>query len=58
MCRREKRALSIWEHCLTQKPSKSDGRRQGGKVDEDDGREDLRVQSVSVVTEVVTVSAL
>ena len=43
---------------LTQKPSKSDGRGQGGEVDKDDGSEDLRVQSVCVVADVVTGTAL
>lgn len=46
------------ERCLTQKASKSDGRGQGSEVDEDDGSEDLRVQSVCVVADVVTVTAL
>lgn len=46
------------EPSFTQKPSKSDGWRQGCEVDEDDCSEDLRVQSVRVVAEEVTVTAL
>lgn len=43
---------------FTQKPSKSDGRGKGSEVDEDDGSEDLRVQSVCVVADVVAVTTL
>lgn len=43
---------------FTQKPSKSDGWGQGSEVDEDDGSENLRVQSICVVAEVVAITAL
>lgn len=43
---------------FTQKPSESDGRGQGSEVDEDDGSEDLKVQTVCVVTDVVAVTPL
>lgn len=43
---------------FTQKPSKRDGRREGSEVDEDDGSEDLRVQSICVVADVVAVTTL
>lgn len=43
---------------FTQKSSEGDGRGQGRKVNEDDGREDLRVQGILVIADVVTVTAL
>lgn len=46
-------------HCThTQKSSEGDGRRQGGEVYEDDGSEDLGVQSICDVTLVVLVAPL
>jgi len=45
------------ESRLTQKSSEGDGRRQRGKVDEDDGSHALRVQSISDVAEVLRVAA-
>lgn len=46
------------EGSFTQKSSEGDGRGQGRKVNKDDGREDLRVQSIRVVADVVTVTTL
>lgn len=45
-------------YLLTQKASKGDGRGQGSKVDEDDGCQDLSVQSICVVADVVAVTPL
>lgn len=42
---------------LTQKSTKGDSRRQCSKVDEDDGGQALRVQSVSDVAEVLRIAA-
>jgi len=43
---------------FTQKPSESDSWGQGSEVDEDDGSEDLSIQSVCVVADVVAKPAL
>lgn len=43
---------------ITQKTSKGDSRRQGSKVDEDDGSQDLGIQGVCEVADVVAVAAL
>lgn len=42
----------------TQQASKGDGRRQSGKVDEDDGSKDLGIKSICNVTFVVLVAPL
>lgn len=42
---------------LTQQPPEGDGRRQGRKVDEDDGSQDLGAECVCEVTQVVGVAA-
>lgn len=42
---------------LTQEATEGDGRRQGSKVDEDDGSQDLGAECICDVTQIVRITA-